>query len=318
MTKFGMTLSSEEQDPRTLVRLGTEAEEAGFDFVSISDHYHPWIEAQGHSPFVWSTLGGIAQATSSIEVGTGVTCPTTRIHPAILAQATATTAQLLEGRFIWGVGSGETLNEHILGDRWPPPDIRLGMLSEAIDVVRELWTGEEVTHRGKYYTVEDARIFDTPPEPIPIVVAAAGADAASLAAEKGDGLWMSSPSEEPVKEFKESGGEGPIYAQIHICWADRKEEAVDTAHRVWPTTGVPGALNSELPTPDLFEQASSVVTPEMIEDKVPCGPDPEPVIAAIEEAIGMGCDHVYLHQIGPDQDGFIGFWENEVVPNLKS
>ena len=170
MVTFGYTLSSEEHGPRDLVRNARRAEEAGLGFVSISDHYHPWVSAQGHSPFVWSVLGGIAEATERIQVGVGVTCPTIRIHPAILAQATATTALLLEGRFFWGVGSGEALNEHVLGHRWPPAPVRLEMLEEAVEVVRKLWTGETVDHRGQYYEVENARLFDPPAEPPPVIV----------------------------------------------------------------------------------------------------------------------------------------------------
>src|SRR5690606_10341124 len=175
------TLSSEEHPPERLVQLAAEAESRGFDFVSISDHYHPWVGEQGHAAFVWSVLGGIAASTSSIEVGVGVTCPIMRIHPAVLAQAAATTARLFGGRFVFGVGSGENLNEHILGDRWPPADVRLEMLEESIEVMRELWKGGSVTHRGTYYTVEDARVFDLPDASIPVLVSAFGEASAKLA-----------------------------------------------------------------------------------------------------------------------------------------
>jgi coenzyme F420-dependent glucose-6-phosphate dehydrogenase len=315
--QYGLTLSSEEHPPRRLVDIATLAEEHGFDFVSISDHYHPWIDEQGHSPFVWSVLGALAERTSSLDVAVGVTCPTVRIHPAVLAQATATCAQLFGGRFTWGVGSGEALNEHILGDRWPPVDMRLEMLEEAVGVVRELWGGEQVTHRGTHYTVENARIYDPPSPAPPIIVSAFGPQAAELAARIGDGLWVSGASTDIIQRWRDAGGAGPVYAQLTLCWAADRDDAVKTAHRIWPNTGVPGQLSQDLPTPTHFEQASSVVTPEQIAESVSCGPDPQPVLGAIEEMLDAGIDHLYLHQVGPDQEGFCRFWTDELAPALR-
>ena len=314
--EFGMTLSSEEHAPEDLVGLAVDAERSGFDFVSISDHFHPWIDAQGHAGFVWAVLGAIAQATDAIEVAVGVTCPTTRIHPAVLAQATATTARLLSGRFVWGVGSGEALNEQILGDSWPAADVRIEMLEEAIEVVRKLWQGDTVTHRGRHYTVEDARIYDPPPGEVPIVVSAFGPEAAEMAARAGDGLWVTGADPKSISVFAEAGGTGPVYSQLGVCWAATVEEAVDTAHRVWPNTRVPGQLNQDLRTPAHFEQAVEIVTPEMVAADVLCGPDPGPVIAAIDEAVDAGVDHVYLHQVGPDQAGFLRFWSDDLAPEV--
>lgn len=315
-TSFGMTLSSEEQPPSRLLDIATLAEDHGFDFLSISDHYHPWIDEQGHSPFVWSMLGALAERTE-LDVAVGVTCPIVRIHPAILAQATATTAQLFEGRFTWGVGSGEALNEHILGDRWPIAPQRLEMLEEAIELIRELWKGEEVTHRGTHYTVENARIYDPPSEPLPVVVSAFGPAATKLAARIGDGLWLTSPDAGAVQRWRDAGGEGPVYGQMTLCWADSHDDAVATAHRIWPNAGVPGQLSQDLPTPAHFEQASSIVTAEMIAESTPCGPDPTPVLEQVESMVDAGIDHVYLHQIGPDQEGFCRFWSDELEPVLR-
>ena len=315
--QYGLTLSSEEHPPRRLLDIAAMAEDHGFDFVTISDHYHPWIDAQGHSPFVWSMLGALAERTSRLGVAVGVTCPTVRIHPAILAQATATCALLFDGRFTWGVGSGEALNEHILADRWPPTDLRLEMLEEAVAVVRELWRGEEVTHRGTHYTVENARIYDPPAPPPPIVVSAFGPSAARLAGRIGDGLWTSGTSPDIVQQWRDAGGAGPVYAQLTLCWAEDRADAIKTAHRIWPNSGVPGQLSQDLPTPAHFEQASSVVTEEMIGESMACGPDPAPVISAIEEMLDAGVDHVHLHQIGPDQEGFCRFWRDEVAPGLR-
>jgi len=317
MTQFGLTLSSEEHDPRRLLDIATLAEGHGFDFVSISDHYHPWIAEQGHSPFVWSVLGALAERTSTLAVAVGVTCPTVRIHPAILAQATATTSRLLGARFTWGVGSGEALNEHVLGDRWPPAGRRLEMLEEAIAVVRRLWTGEQVTHYGTHYTVENARIYDVPHVPIPIIVSAFGPEAAEVAARAGDGLWLAGPDTEAIGRWRDRGGEGPVYAQLTLCWAASQDEAVTTAHRLWPNTAIPGQLSQDLPTPAHFEQASSIVTAAMIAESTPCGPDVGPILEQVEAMIDAGIDHVYFHQIGPDQEGFGTFWSDELQPQLR-
>lgn len=317
MTSFGLTLSSEEHPPRRLVELGELAERHGFDFVSISDHFHPWVDAQGHSPFVWSVLGALAERTSEIEVGVGVTCPIMRIHPVVLAQAAATTGQLLDGRFTWGVGTGEALNEHITGERWPIAPDRIAMLAEAIDLIRRLWTGEEVTFRGDHFTVENARIYDPPTSAIPIVVSAFGPVAAKMAAESGDGLWTGGDPE-IIETWKQAGGSGPVWSQVTLCWGPQEDEAVELAHRVWPNTGVPGQLSQDLPTPKHFEQASSIVTEEMIKESIACGPDVERIVSEIRDVVAAGVDHVYLHQIGDDQEGFCRVWSEEIAPAVRS
>jgi coenzyme F420-dependent glucose-6-phosphate dehydrogenase len=238
MAEFGYALSSEEHTPLDLVRNARLAEEAGFTFALISDHYHPWVDEQGHSPFVWSVIGGIAQATERLRLGTGVTCPTIRIHPAIIAQAAATSAAMMPGRFFLGVGTGENLNEHVLGDKWPVPDERLEMLEEAIDVIRQLWEGGYQTYRGAYYTVEQARLYTLPDEPPPIAVAAGKPLAADVAAHSGDGLISVSPDQELVEGYREAGGDGPVYGQVTCCWAATAEEGAETMHRVWPNAGI--------------------------------------------------------------------------------
>jgi coenzyme F420-dependent glucose-6-phosphate dehydrogenase len=317
MTSFGLTLSSEEHPPRRLVEIGELAERHGFDFVSISDHFHPWVDSQGHSPFVWAVLGALAERTSQIEVGVGVTCPIMRIHPVVLAQAAATTGQLLDGRFTWGVGTGEALNEHITGERWPIAPDRIAMLAEAIDVIRQLWTGEEVTFRGDHFTVENARIYDPPTSEIPIVVSAFGPAAAKMAATSGDGLWTGGDAE-IIETWKQAGGSGPVWSQVTLCWGAQEDEAVELAHRVWPNAGVPGQLSQDLPTPKHFEQASSIVTEEMIKESIACGPDVERIVSEIREVVAAGVDHVYLHQIGGDQEGFCRVWSEEIEPAVRS
>jgi G6PDH family F420-dependent oxidoreductase len=315
-TKFGLTLSSEEHAPRRLVELAAEAEDHGFDFVSISDHFHPWLDEQGHSPFVWAVLGAIAERTHDIDVAVGVTCPTTRIHPVILAQATATVANLLPGRFTWGVGTGEALNEHIAGVRWPPAPVRLKQLEEAIAVIRELWTGDSIDHDGTFYRVEDARIYDPPEQAVPIVVSAFGPEAAKVAARCGDGLWTTGSAGESIGNWRGAGGAGPVYAQLTFCWAADRDRAIDEAHRVWRNSVVPGQLSQDLPTPQHFQQATSIVTKEMVASAMPCGPDAEALIEQAKEAIDAGVDHLYFHQIGADQAAFLKAWDDEIGPAL--
>jgi coenzyme F420-dependent glucose-6-phosphate dehydrogenase len=317
MTKLGLTLSSEEHTPAHLVELAVAAEAAGFDFVSVSDHYHPWVSEQGHSPFVWSVLGAIAQATDEIEVAVGVTCPTVRMHPAVTAHAVATTACLLEGRFVWGVGSGENLNEHILGDRWPPGPIRLEMLEEAVDVIRQLWTGESVTHYGKHYTVEDARIFDLPSTLPPIVVSAFGPVATKLAADIGDGLWVTGISPDTIDNFREAGGSGPVFSQLTFCWDPDRDVAAERAHRVWPNTAVPGQLSQDLRTVQHFEVAVEPFSQDDIAEAMPCGPVIDQIVDSARDAIDTGVDHLYFHQVGDPMDGFLDVCRSELLPALR-
>ena len=314
MPEIGYSLSSEEHPPNDLVRHARLAEESGFTYALISDHFHPWVDSQGQSPFVWATLGGIAQATERLRVGTGVTAPIIRTHPAIVAQAAATVGAMMPGRFFLGLGTGENLNEHVTGARWPAGDERLEMLAEAIDVIRLLWEGGQRTHRGKHYTVQDARIYTLPDELPRIVVAANKPGAARLAAEN-DGLIGVAPIAEIVQTFEEAGGAGkPRYGQVTICWADDAEEAKRTAFEVWPNAAVKGELSQELPNPEHFEQAAEMATPDDVAESVVCGPAPEPICEQIDAYEQAGYDHVYLHQVGPDQQGFLEFAKREILP----
>lgn len=312
MTNYGFTLSSEEHEPRTLVRLAARAEDEGFSFCSISDHFHPWVNAQGHSPFVWGVLGAIGEATSTIRVGTGVTCPIIRTHPTIVAHASATASLLLEGRFFLGVGTGEALNEHINGDRWPRPAIRREMLEEAVHIIRSMWNGETFDHRGAHYEVENARLFDPPVEVPDIIVSGFGPEAMKLAARIGDGYWGHAPDPDVIAAFVDAGGEGPRYAQINVCYGEDREACLDTAYRIWPNAGVPGQLSQDLPTWTHFEQACQTVRREDATAEVPCGPDIGPIIESVNKFIDAGYDHIYFHQIGPDQQAFFDVWSREL------
>ncbi|HWL43543.1 MAG TPA: TIGR03557 family F420-dependent LLM class oxidoreductase [Ilumatobacter sp.] len=310
--QWGYTCSSEEHPVRDLVRFATLAEDVGFDFVTVSDHFHPWITEQGHSPFAWSTVAAIATWTSRVRLATGVTCPLIRTHPAIVAQAAATSSELSGGRFVLGVGSGEALNEHITGAAWPPIETRHAMLAEALEVIRLLWTGTTVDYDGEHYQVDNALLFDPPADPPDIVCAAAGPNAAELAARIADGLWVTAPSTEVIDAFRDAGGEGPVYGQLTVCYDTDRERAVETAHRIWPVAAVPGQLMQDLPTWTHFEQAAELVTPEMVAEQVVCGDDVGAVVDAVQAYVDAGVTALHLHQIGPDQEGFFRWWRSEL------
>jgi len=315
MIEIGYALSSEEHHPNDLVRHAQQAEEAGFSFALISDHFHPWIDRQGHSPFVWSVIGGIAHSTQRLRLGTGVTCPIMRIHPAILAQAAATAAAMMSGRFFLGVGTGENLNEHIFGNHWPPFDIRLDMLEEALEIIRLLWAGGTQSYWGDYFTIEDARIYTLPEIPTPIMVAGSGPNSAEAAGVLGDGFISTSPEKQLVEKFREGGGDNkPRYGQLTVCWAEDEAQARRLAYEIWPNAGMTGELSQELRTPAHFEQAAKMVREEDIAEQVICGPDPQRHLAGIQKFIEAGFDHVYIHQVGPDQEGFLRFYQREILP----
>ncbi len=299
-----------------MVRNARLAEEWGFSGISVSDHFHPWTDRQGQSPFVWSVLGGIAAVTDRLRIGTGVTCPTVRIHPAVIAQAAATTAAMMPGRFFLGVGSGEALNEHVAGSRWPEIDVRLEMLEEAVEVLRLLWQGGTQSHHGRHYTVENARIYTLPPEPPPIIMSGFGPKSTALAARIADGYFGTSPEPDLVNQYRDAGGRGPALALMKVCWGEDEEEARRLAHELWPTIGVGGELSQELPTPGHFEQAAERVTVDEVADSISCGPDPEQHLRSIRKYADAGYDQLYIQQIGPDQDGFFGFYADEVLPKV--
>ena len=316
MPEIGYALSSEEHGPNALVDHAVRAEDAGFEYALISDHFHPWVEAQGEAPFVWSTLGGIARETESLRVGTGVTCPIQRIHPVITAQAAASTAAMFEGRFFFGVGTGENLNEHVTGERWPPFDVRVEMLEEALDVIRSLWTGENVSHHGEHFTVENAKLFTLPEEPPPIYVSGTGPKSAAKAGEIGDGLVSVAPAEKFVDQFQDAG-DGPRYGQATVCYDESEQQARETVAKYWPNAAVPGELSWELPTPKHFEAAAKMVGDDAIAEQVVCGSDTDEHIDQIQKFADAGFDHVYIHQIGPKQDEFLDFYEAEILPSLS-
>ncbi|AUY47915.1 TIGR03557 family F420-dependent LLM class oxidoreductase [Streptomyces sp. CB01881] len=317
MTEYGYFLSCEEFTPAELIDQARGAQQAGFTRLAISDHFHPWNDAQGNSAFVWSMIGALSQATA-LPVTTLVTCPTVRLHPAVTAQAAATSSVLLGGRFALGVGSGEALNEHVHGDAWPSFDVRAEMLEEAVEVMRELFTGEQVSHRGRHYTVDNARLYTTPDGPLPVYVSGFGPRAAELAGRIGDGFVTMTPDADLVGAFRHGGGQGKkVVGGVKVCWSSNRDMAVDVVHRLWPTELLPGELAQILPTPAHFEQASQLVTRDMVAEAVTCGDDVEEHVETVLAYARAGFDEVYVGQIGPDQEVFFDAYRELVVPTLN-
>jgi G6PDH family F420-dependent oxidoreductase len=314
--RIGYFLSSEEYSPAELLEQAKGAERAGFQGLWISDHYHPWVDAQGQSAFVWSMIGALSQATG-LDITTAVTCPTVRIHPAVIAQAAATSAVLTGGRFRLGVGTGEALNEHIFGDAWPELDVRLEMLEEAIEIMRGLWTGENFSHHGKHYTVENARIYTLPEKPVEILVSGFGPKAIEVAGRIGDGYVSVMPDGEMVDRFRKAGG-GTKIAQggFKAAFADTAEEGARIAYEKWPNAGVPGELSQVLPSPKHFEQASQLVTQEMVAEAFVCGNDPEQHLEMIRKYADAGFDEIYVANTGPHYQGLFDLYAREILPKI--
>jgi G6PDH family F420-dependent oxidoreductase len=319
MAKVGYFLSSEEFSPNELVEQAKMAEDAGFGALWISDHFHPWNDAQGQSGFVWGTIGALSQAVD-LPIITAVTCPTVRLHPAIVAQAAATAAVLTGGRFTLGVGSGEALNEHILGDRWPAStEVRLEMLEEAVSLIRELWTGKTVSHHGRHYTMENARIYTLPDTPPQIYASGFGPKAAQLAGRIGDGYISVFPDADLIKAFREGGGAGkPTQGGFKVCYGQDRAEAERNAYRLWGTELVPGELAQVLPQPAHFEQAASLVSPQAAADHFVCGDDADEHLQQLTTYFDAGFDEVFVNQIGPEQRGFFDFYAKHVLPMVES
>lgn len=315
--KVGYKLFAEAYSPIELVRQAVRAEEAGFDFVEISDHYHPWLHDQGHSGFAWSILGSIAAKTSTLGLATGVTCPFIRYHPSIVAQAAATTALLSEGRFVLGLGSGERLNEHVVARGWPAAATRTEMLRESIEVIRLLWSGGYHSYDGRHIQLEDARVFDLPDELPPIVVAGSGGPAVKLAAELGDGLFTTDADRDLVDKYKKAGGEGPRYAEVSLSWAPTEEAALKSAHTLFRFSATGWKVQAELPNPVNFEAASSVVREADIAESFAYGPDVQRHLEKIRTYADAGFDHLALVNAGPDVDGFFRFYADELAPALS-
>jgi G6PDH family F420-dependent oxidoreductase len=312
--RIGYFLSSEEYTPAELIEQARGAERAGFTALWISDHYHPWVDAQGQSAFVWSTIGALSQVCT-LPITTAVTCPTVRIHPAVIAQAAATSAVLTGGRFRLGVGTGEALNEHIFGDAWPEADVRLEMLEEAVEIMRRLWKGGFVSHHGKHYTVENARVYTLPEKPVEILVSGFGPKSIEVAARIGDGYVSTMPDGDAVERFRSSGGGDRVcQAGFKAAFAASEEEGARIAYEKWPNSGVPGELSQVLPSPKHFEQASQLVTQEMVKESFVCGNDPSAHLEMIDKFAQAGFDEVYVANTGPNWQGLFDLYAEHILP----
>lgn len=318
MVQIGYTMMCEQRAPQDLVTDVVLAEQAGFDFAVISDHYHPWLEAQGHGGYAWSVLGAAAARTERIPLMTYVTCPTVRYHPAIVAQKAATMALLSDGRFTLNLGAGERLNEHVVGQGWPSVSVRHQLLSEAVDVIRKLWEGGYVTHDGRYFQVDSARVFDLPETPIPLGVAVSGPESCRLAGEKADVMVAVEPRPELRQWFDAAGGSGkPGIAQAGCCYGPDPDAALQLAHEQFRWFPAGWKQNAELPNCVNFDAASQFVRPEDMADQVPHGTDVEPYVQAVKQFVDAGLEQVAFVQIGPDQEAFCQFFVDTLGPALR-
>jgi coenzyme F420-dependent glucose-6-phosphate dehydrogenase len=320
MFEIGYALTSELHSANEMVQHAQQAEAAGFRYAMISDHFHPFFTNHGESPFIWSVIGAIAHTTTRLKLGTGVTCPLIRYHPAIIAQAAATCETMMPGRFFLGVGTGANINEHIVGQRWPSPAERVEMLAEAIKIIRMLWQGGQRSYSGRYYTVDQARLYSLPSETPPLVIAAGGKVMARMAASQGDGMVGLSPDKALIDTYLTAAGEtaGPRYGEMTVCWAKTEAEACRTTLEWWPLGLVPGILIPELPLVSHYDALSRRFTEEEIGREVVCGPDPEAHVAKIRQYLDAGFTHVHIHQVGPDQESFFRFYQQEILPKFTA
>src|SRR4051812_23051450 len=316
MALIGYTMMCEQAGPKQLVRDVALAEDAGFDFAVISDHYFPWLESQGHSPYAWSVLGAAAQATERIPLMTYVTCPTVRYHPAVVAQKAATMQLLSDGRFSLGLGAGENLNEHVVGGAWPMPGVRHEMLAEAVDIITALWQGGDVNYRGQHFDVESARLWDLPEDPPPLGIAVSGPESCALAGERADVMVAVEPDEELGRLFDEAGGAGkPRVGQVPVCYDTDEGSARKRAHDQfrWFAGGWP--VNAELPRPSSFDAASQFVREDDVAEQIPCGADVPRHVEAVKKFADAGFTRIALVQIGGDQqEEFISWAARDLLP----
>ena len=316
MTVIGYTMMCEQAGPKQLVRDVKLAEAAGFEFAVISDHYFPWVDAMGHSPYAWSVLGAAAQATSRIELMTYVTCPIKRYHPAVVAQKAATVGLLSDGRFTLGVGAGENLNEHVTGGGWPPVNVRHEMLSEAVEIIRRLWAGGYVNFDGRHFQVDSAKLWDLPDQPLKLGIAASGQQSGRLAGQKADVLIAVEPSAAIVVAFDAAGGAGkPRVGQLPISYDRDRDAAIKRALELFGWFGGGWKVNAELPSTAAFAAASSYVRADDIDESIPCGDSVDAVVTAVNKFADAGFTHVALCQIGGDRQAeFIEWWQRDLGP----
>jgi G6PDH family F420-dependent oxidoreductase len=318
MARFGLKLMCELRSARELIDQAVEAEARGFDFVSISDHIHPWLPEHEHSPFAWTVLGAVADRTSRLEIATGVTCPMYRYEPVIIAQAAATVATLAEGRFTLALGAGERLNEHVTGRPFPPADLRHDHLLEAVEAMRQLWEGGFSSYRGTHVTVEDARIYELPDEPIPVVLAVSGDASLDLARQvQADGIMAVDPESTLVDGWAERGGSrAATWTEVPFAWAPDEEAGLDFAWDRMRFGSLGWKVMAELPNPVNFDAACAKIPKETIGQQAPHGPDPKAYVETMQEFLTAGFENIAIVPLGDDLAGTLDFWENEVRPQL--
>jgi G6PDH family F420-dependent oxidoreductase len=318
--QIGYTMMCEQAGPRQLVDDVVAAEAAGFDFAVVSDHYFPWLDAQGHAPYAWSVLGAAAWATQRIPLMTYVTCPTKRYHPAVVAQKAATVQLLSQGRFTLGLGAGENLNEHVVGGGWPPANVRQAQLREAVEIIRALWGGGYVSYSGEHFHVDSAKIWDVPETLPDLGIAVSGKQSCDLAGELADVMVAVEPKAELGEMFDAAGGAGkPRVGQLPVCWDTDKDAAVARAHEQFRWFGGGWKVNAELPGTAGFDAASQFVRPEDVAQSIPCGDDVDAVATAVRAFADAGFTHVALVQVGGEHQGpFIAAAEKELLAALRS
>jgi G6PDH family F420-dependent oxidoreductase len=319
MTRYGYTLMTEQSGPRELVRYAAGAEKAGFDFEVMSDHYFPWLDEQGHAGYAWSMLGAVSQVTDRVELMTYVTCPILRYHPAVVAQKAATIGILSDNRFTLGLGAGENLNEHVVGEGWPPVNMRHEMLEEATIIIKALLEGGYVNFTGDHYRVDSAKLWDLPEERVEIGVAVSGKQSIETFAPLADHLVAVEPEELLVQQWDTAhDGESRKIGQLPVCWDTDRDRAVKTAHDQFRWFGGGWKVNAELPGPSGFAGATQFVRPEDVAESIPCGPDLDAIVAAVREFEQAGFTDVALVQIGDErQEEFLRVAEAELLPALR-
>jgi G6PDH family F420-dependent oxidoreductase len=320
MTRYGYTLMTEQSGPRDIVRYAAAAERAGFDFEVMSDHVSPWLDEQGHAGYAWAMLGAVTQVTDSVELMTYVTCPTMRYHPVVVAQKAATVQLLSGGRFTLGLGSGENLNEHVVGAGWPPANVRHEMFEEAVEVISALFDGGYVNYAGSHFRVDSAKLWDLPDTRVPIGVAVSGQQSIAKFAPRADHLIAVEPEAELVRRWDEAvQGKGRKIGQIPVCWDPDRDRAVTRAHEQFRWFGGGWKVNAELPGTSGFAGATQFVRPEDVAESIPCGPDVDAIVEAVGEFTKAGFTDVAVVQIGDEQqEDFLAFAEKELLPALRA
>ena len=321
MTRFGYTLMTEQSGPKALVSYAVAAEQVGFDFEVSSDHFSPWLVSQGHAPYAWTVLGAVAQATSRVELMTYVTCPIQRYHPAVVAQKAATLQLLSDGRFILGLGSGENLNEHVTGEGWPPVNQRQDMLVEAATLIRELHTGELTTWEGDYFRIDSARIWDVPDDGVPIGIAVSGPKSIERFAPLAEHMVTTEPNADAVQAWDAVKGDASSrkIGQIPICWDKDKDQAMARAHDQFRWFAGGWAVNADLPTPAGFAGASQFVRPEDVAETIPCGPDLDEIVEAVQPYWEAGFTDIALVQVGDEgQQEFLDDVAGPLLEKLRA